>query len=280
MDLIFISNNIQQIELADQSGVDYVMIDLEINGKVERQGHLNTLISNHSQEDIKLAKSILKNSKLMVRINPIHENSEEEIDLCIRYGAETLMLPMFTTEDEVCKFIGYVANRARVCLLLETGGALARAEQILNVPGIDELHIGLNDLHLSLGLTFMFELISGGLVDHISNLCQQKGLKFGIGGIARLGTGLLPAELILAEHIRLGSSQVILSRDFKVLLEDDNLSVNNAFKAEIDKLRGSEKFLKRSSAEYLNEQHGKLVEIVNQVVQVRLNPNLNNGYER
>lgn len=40
-------------------------------------------------------------------------------------------------------------------------------------------------------------------------------MPFGFGGIARIGDGLLPAEKILAEHVRLGSSSVILSRTFK-----------------------------------------------------------------
>ena len=37
---------------------------------------------------------------------------------------------------------------------------------------------------------------------------------FGFGGIARLGEGLLPGRDVLAEHLRLGSQAVILSRTF------------------------------------------------------------------
>ena len=41
------------------------------------------------------------------------------------------------------------------------------------------------------------------------------GIPFGFGGIARIGEGLLPSDYILGEHVRLGSSSVILSRTFK-----------------------------------------------------------------
>ena len=46
---------------------------------------------------------------------------------------------------------------------------------------------------------------------------MKKGIKvamLGFGGIARLGFGMLPAEHVIAEHYRLGSTAVILSRSF------------------------------------------------------------------
>jgi hypothetical protein len=43
---------------------------------------------------------------------------------------------------------------------------------------------------------------------------QEAGLRFGFGGIARLDEGLLPGRDVLAEHLRLGSRAVILSRTF------------------------------------------------------------------
>ena len=43
---------------------------------------------------------------------------------------------------------------------------------------------------------------------------EDKGIPYGFGGIAQLGQGTLPAENIIAEHYRLGSSMAILSRSF------------------------------------------------------------------
>ena len=42
----------------------------------------------------------------------------------------------------------------------------------------------------------------------------QKGISYGFGGIAALGKGMLPAEHIIREHYRLGSTCAILSRSF------------------------------------------------------------------
>jgi 2-keto-3-deoxy-L-rhamnonate aldolase RhmA len=263
VEFIYITQAPDEIRLAQAAGVDRVMIDLEINGKVERQGHLNTVISRHSLNDVVAARYILDTSKLMVRVNPIFSGSKAEIDACIAAGAEILMLPMFGTTEEVQTFVELVNGRARISLLLETTQALARIDQILALPGIDEVHVGLNDLHLGLGLDFMFEPLAGGLVDFIADRCRARNMRFGIGGVATLGAGRLPAEDILAEHVRLGSSQVILSRAFRAVLETGGADSN--FAVEVRRIRDFLEQLARQEASYFEKAHGRLVERVSEI---------------
>lgn len=225
MELIYITNDIVLAATAQSAGVDRVMVDLEILGKQDRQGHLNTVISNHSLEDVGRIRSVLNISKLLVRVNPINEQSKLEIDRVIEHGVDIIMLPMFKSALEVKTFIQLVSGRAITCLLLETQEAVSRIDNILSIKGVDEIHIGLNDLHLSMKLRFMFELLSNGVVEKLSKKIAGAGIKFGFGGVARLGSGNLDASLILSEHIRLGSSMVILSRDFKVKGVDMNIEV-------------------------------------------------------
>lgn len=220
MKLIFITNDPARAAAAAAAGVDRIMVDLEINGKVERQGHLDTVISRHTLADVERVRLVVPRGRLNVRVNPIDQGSRAEIDEVIRLGADVLMLPMFKTVGEVDTFIELVGGRCRTCLLLETGEALARARQIVERPGVQEVHVGLNDLHLSLGLDFMFEILSGGLLDYLAQLCDQAGVDFGFGGIARVGTGQVPAAGIIGEHARLGSTAVILSRDFGKIFEE------------------------------------------------------------
>lgn len=257
MHLLYISNNTDEVKKADEIGIDFIFIDLEINGKKERQKGLNTFISNHSIEDIKEIKKALKKAKLLVRINPIGVNSEKEIDKVIKYGADVIMLPMFKTKEEVEKFVSYVDGRVKVCLLLETATAFFRIDDILSVKGIDYIHIGLNDLHLSLGLDFMFECLAGDFMEHIANKITQKGIELGIGGIARIGEGELPAEIILKEHVRLGSKMAILSRVFR-----DN---SKELEKEIKKIR--EEYIRdlTLTKEELLENKKKIDKIVNEI---------------
>jgi len=241
---MILDNDIDNIKIYDKSGIDRIFIDLEINGKHDRQGHLDTVISSHSLDDIKKIKPILKKAKLLVRVNPIYENSSTEISQSIDHGANVIMLPMFKTVDEVKQFIDYVDKRARTCLLLETSEALARLDDILKLEGIDEI-IGLNDLHLALGLDFMFELMGDGLVEYLINKIKAKNIPFGIGGVARMDEGMLQGSIIIKEHVRLGSSMVILSRTFKRDLEIDT----SIIKKEIVKLQDVEKEAKGMSKE-------------------------------
>lgn len=234
LDLILITNEIEMAAMAEFSGVQYLMVDLEKNGKKERQGHLNTFISSHIIDDVKAIRKKLLKSKLLVRINPIYIGSQQEIDVVIESGADAVMLPMFTSEKEVEKFIQLINGRAETILLFETAQSLVRIDKILDISGIDIAYIGLNDLHLALQLDFMFELLSGGIVEYMANKIIERNIRFGFGGIAKVGEGALPAEFILREHARLGSNLVILSRTFK---SNNSTAKMQEFADEINKVK-------------------------------------------
>ena len=96
---------------------------------------------------------------------------------------------------------------------------MAHISDIAAHAEIAELYIGLNDLHLSLGLDFLFEPLANGLLEWTATQIKAQGKSFGFGGIATMGSGELPAEKILGEHARLGSTCVILSSRFGKDLE-------------------------------------------------------------
>lgn len=264
--LMYITNNKDVASVVDKNGVDRVWIDLETLGKEERQKGLNTVKSHHRISDIAIIKPVLKNAEMLVRINPINENSKEEIEKVIQNGADNIMLPMFKTKDEVEKFLYYINGRTKNILLLETKEAVENLEAILSVKGIDEVHIGLNDLHLAYKKKFMFELLADGLVEKICNVLKEKNLKFGFGGIARVGEGTLPAENILAEHYRLGSQAVILSRSFCNYEEKSIEEVESIFKLEIHRIREYETKLKLFTEKDFNNNKLKVMELVNKIV--------------
>ena len=99
-------------------------------------------------------------------------------------------------------------------LLVETPEAVEIIDDILKINGIDEIMIGLNDLSLAYKKKFMFELLSDGTVEDLCYKFKKAGIPYGFGGIAAIGKGELPAERIITEHYRLGSTRVILSRSF------------------------------------------------------------------
>lgn len=266
MELLYITNKPDEYKEIDKVGIDIAFIDLEKLGKIERQGHLDTVISNHSVEDIKRIKSVKNKTKILVRIDPMNTNTKLQIDEVVQAGADIIMLPMFISKNEVEKYINYVDKRVKTCLLLETSQALCRIDEILEIEGIDMIHIGLNDLHLSLKLDFMFECLSDGIVEYLVNKIKRKGIKFGIGGIAKIGEGELTADIILKEHIRLGSEMVILSRSFKKNIE--NLSF------EVEKLRKTIEKNKKLSIEELEKNKILLKEKVKEILRKKEEKNV------
>ena len=218
--LMYITNNAIVADIAQRSGVDRIWIDMEYIGKEERQAGMNTVKSRHTIEDIARLRPIVKEATLMTRVNPLHNatkeycSSKEEIDNAILAGAEVIMLPMFKTRGDAEEFVSLVGGRAKTQLLVETAEAAANIEEICKVQGVDEVHIGLNDLHLAYKQKFMFELLADGTVERLCKTIKANGIKYGVGGIARVGYGMLPAEYIMAEHYRLGSTAAILSRGF------------------------------------------------------------------
>lgn len=211
---MYITNNPTIAKIADRAGVDRIFVDLEVIGKAARQGGMDTVQSHHVISDIPIIKQQLTGAELLVRSNPINVGSKKEIDAIINNGADIVMLPFFKTVDEVKKFIGYIDDRVKTMLLVETKEAVDEIDNILSLEGIDEIYIGLNDLHLSYGMDFMFQLLADGTVDMLAGKFKSKGLPFGFGGIAKIGGGLLPGEYVIAEHYRLGSTRAILSRAF------------------------------------------------------------------
>ena len=262
INLMILASTPEDALSAQSAGVNRVFFDLEYIGKAERQRGRDTVKYHNDINDIPRLREVVTSSELLVRTNPIHAYTTSEVEKAIAYGADILMLPMAMDKHDVETYTQLVDGRAKVCIMIETAAAMSRLDDILEVQGVDELFIGLNDLHISLGLNFMFEPLAGGLVDYISGKCNKKGMPFGFGGIARIGDGMLPADMILGEHVRLGSMSVILSRTFKG--GDSPVAID--FKAEVDKVRQRFHELQTWTPAQLDENRINVKNIVNKIV--------------
>lgn len=270
LQMMYITNNPQIARIAEKYSVDRIWVDLERIGKKERQGGMDTVQSTHTIEDIKsIRRAITGKAKLQVRVNPIHEHSLSEINAVIEYGADIIMLPFFSTVDEAQQFIKMVGGRARTCLLLETIGAEKCLDELLEIDGIDEIHIGLNDLHLQYHQKFMFELLANGKVEELCGKIRKKGIQYGFGGVAKLDEGMLPARHIIAEHYRLGSTMAILSRSFyDSWIANDMEEVERTFKYGLGEIREYEQRLTRESESFFAQNRKLVQEEVDQIVKI------------
>ncbi len=259
IDLLQVTNDPALARQCDAIDGMRIFLDLESMGKAERQAGRNTFISTHCIDDVAPVKAQLHRARLMVRVNPLHNRTAAELDAVLAQGADLVMLPMFRTAAELAAFSGLVAGRAPIVPLLETAEALACVDDWVATPGLYEVFVGLNDLHISLGCRFMFEPLAQGHVDRVAMAARRHGLRLGFGGIARLDEGLLPGRDVLAEHLRLGSQAVILSRTFR---GDDPAA---ALASGVAALREAEQSLQRRSAQQVQDDRQRIAARIGQL---------------
>ena len=270
--LMYISNRPEIAEIVENAGVERIFIDMEYIGKAVRQGGMDTVQCHHTIEDIRAIKNVLIKSQIMTRCNPIHEttseysSSKEEIDEAIEAGADILMLPYFKTAREVQEFVRLVGGRAKILPLVETPEAVACIDEILEIDGIDEIFVGLNDLSLGYGMKFMFQLLIDGTVERLCEKFKAKGIPYGFGGIAALGKGMLPSERVIAEHYRLGSTCAILSRSFcNTNIVTDLDEVRRTFDVDLKAIRAWEKQCESGAVDFIKNKE-KIKSIVEKIL--------------
>ena len=241
--------------VAENAGINRICIDLERIGKRERQSEFNARISDHTIADIESIKNSLKKTSLIVRINPINPSSRAEINAVIDSGADLLMLPFFRSAKEVEQFIEYTNGRARCTLLLETSSALARLEEITKIAGVEEIMVGLNDLHKELRLNNHFELLSSNLMSHIGTEIRKNKIAFSFGGVGRVDDAsfAVPSNLILPHYLLYKANGAWLSRSFL-----HGINIETEFKEAVLKLRNHFTKLSESPKPLLEQNRIKL----------------------
>lgn len=266
--LMYITNDPAVARIAVDAGVDRIFIDMEVLGKAERQGGMDTVQSHHVPADIAAVRSAIGDrAEIMARVNPLNPDSQAEINAAAANGADVIMLPMWRTVEDLRQLVQMVGGRAKVMPLLETDAAAEHLADALRVPGVDQMHIGLNDLHLCYHRKFLFQLLTDGTVDRLCTQLRAAGLPFGFGGVGRPGSGALPAEYIIGEHYRLGSQYVILSRSFcntsKVTDLDD---IRRIFTEGVADVRRVERECAAWTQEQFDENHRRVCACVETIV--------------
>lgn len=248
MQFLVVENDPTRAKIFERLGIDYIFVDLEKLGKQDRQSHIDSVKSNHSIEDIVKVKKNLTKAKVLVRIDPINHNSKNQIDHVIEAGADIIMLPYFTKYSEVECFYNCIQGRVKSMLLFEHIKALELIESAHKNFDFKEVYFGLNDLSLSIGYDFMFEVLANKVLDKSINYCKENDIKFGIGGIGVFDTGKIPGRVVMLEYKRLGASFTIVSRGLVNLFNQNE----NIFFDNLIKLR-SEWYLYDSDDPFLND---------------------------
>jgi hypothetical protein len=251
------------------NGVKTLFVDLEWKGKEVRQPKAESWKSKQTPRDVTRIREAAPDSELLVRLNPSDEGTPGEIEDALARGADALMLPMFRDAGEVFRFHDLVRGRATVVPLFETVSSLRALPDIADSGSLDRAHIGLNDLHLELGMRFMFQPLAEGYIEESCAVLREHSIAFGIGGLARVGEGILDPALLVGEHVRLGSTWAILSRTFHRHARNlDEFMETTDLEAEIAALREIYTHFAQSSQEALELNRRRAADRVRDVLQL------------
>ncbi|WP_353628704.1 aldolase/citrate lyase family protein (plasmid) [Sulfitobacter sp. TCYB15] len=263
---VFIASTAENAASAAQGGADVIMVDLEREGKQDRQKTLAAHMTSTDWDDVAAIRDATPADALMIRLDPWHpDRSPAQIDRATALGADRLMLPMIETLEHVTAFAAALDGRTRFTPLIETVSSLEMIDAIAAMDSVDRLHIGLNDLHLQRHDRFLFEPLANGVIDPAAAGLVASDMPFGIGGIGALSdTPPVSPTLLLAEHARLGSSWVILSRRFRDMIAASPGS--DAVGREIAALKARYRVLCNRDAQTVAEDRQKFVAQVRGVV--------------
>lgn len=218
--ICFTNNELLASSLDNLNPVDTIFIDLEKLGKDKRQGHTNSLISNHTYQDILNIRKSVRSSFLGVRIDPLNENTEFQVNKVIQNGADVIMLPMFSNIEEVKETISIINKRVYLDLLFETPKSLDLVD-LIPKNLVRKIHFGINDLALAYSFNSMFSCLFSKAVISAAFRAFKRNIEFGLGGLGSLGSKPINPELIMAKLIQMKANRAILSRSF---LKDIDIS--------------------------------------------------------
>jgi hypothetical protein len=212
---IAITNDIEHALLLNNCGIQQIMIDTESIGKAERQFGKNAVINFHKLEDVYKLKKLNLSSKIICRINGYNKNSFNEIEKAIEYGADILMLPMIQNIDQYFEMVNKINKRVPILPLIETSYSMFKLKEIIKISNPEQIHFGLNDLQISIGMKNLFEVLLSPLFSSAVSYAKHSISKVGIGGIGDpTKSHKISPNLLLNEYKLLGSNSVILSRSF------------------------------------------------------------------
>ncbi len=202
---------------ADRAGIDRVGLDLETLGKRARQPtELGTWVSEHRVEQVPAVGAALTRAALYVRTNPLHPKLDAEVEQLLGMGVDVLMFPNFQDVAEIEAFSRIVKGRAKIVPLVERLKAAQQIERIAALNAFEEIHVGLNDLSLDLGLPHRMALLVSEMLADIASVVTGAGKRLGLGGLGRAGDVNLPipSDLVYAQYPRLGATAALIAQVF------------------------------------------------------------------
>lgn len=211
MELFVFYTSLEETSQYLQDGADGSIIDWENQGKEARQKLFDTQINLHNADDLIMLKEAGLKKPIICRVNQYSNLNTSEIDSAINNGANEILLPMVRNPGEVETVLKIINERCPLGILIETREAVKNAEELGKMP-LSRVFVGLNDLAIDSGYSFMFEPVFDGTIQKIRSFFP---MQFGFGGLTHPSFGSpVPCRILINEMKKHNCTFSFLRRSF------------------------------------------------------------------
>ncbi len=144
--LMVSAHRVKHLNKLDELAADMAIINLEDGVAPEEKPRARALAG------LFVAAARAARSELVVRVNPMGEGGEEDIELINRAMPDAIRIPKVRTPEEVARACGLIDPAIRIHLSIETGAALKNLPELRVEERVDTAYLGILDLSADLGL--------------------------------------------------------------------------------------------------------------------------------
>ncbi len=148
--LMVSAHRVKHLNKLDTLAADLAIINLEDGVAPEEKPRARALAGCF------VAAAREARSELVVRVNPMGEGGEEDIEFINRCLPDAIRIPKVRTPEEVARACGLIDPSIRVHLSIETGAALKNLAELRVEERVDTAFLGVLDLSADLGLPQSF----------------------------------------------------------------------------------------------------------------------------
>jgi 2-keto-3-deoxy-L-rhamnonate aldolase RhmA len=248
-ELFLFTSDIELATRAVGAGIDGIVIDWERNGKHARQHEADTEVSEDTVDDLRLVRAATP-ARILCRVNPLGDETADEIAAAAEAGANELLLPMVRDVSDVEQVLELSGGRIDVGILVETVEAVANVRELARLP-LSRVFLGLNDLALQRGTASIFTAVADGTADDVRAAFDTP---FGVAGVTLPDAGdPISCRLLIGELARLECDFTFLRRSFRRDVVGRSLDI------EVPRIREA---LLAASMRSLDEVHRDRAELV------------------
>ncbi|MEA3498141.1 MAG: aldolase/citrate lyase family protein [Campylobacterota bacterium] len=159
--LMVAGDKIKHLEKLQDLKCDVAMINLE-DGVFDKSKALNLLDKMFAKDGLKY-----KNKKIVVRINPLNEGGEKDIEVINRLKPDAIRVPKIKTIADVQKGLDLIDNNIEVHLSIETKESFENLSSLKINKRVTTVYLGILDLFESLSLPQSLLSLENPTVDYI-----------------------------------------------------------------------------------------------------------------